>query len=98
MYWEKRNWEKYRRSLLENINCEKQNKHNFEQQLRLPIVRINYMKAPLNKIDIKSSDSNVYFTVLDEASTATNAKTKKPVRTDLQKAYQSLKLPRNANS
>lgn len=56
------------------------------------------MKPPLNKIDIKSSDSNVYFTILDETNTAKNVNTKRKVTTDLQRLLQSQNLPKLANS
>lgn len=86
LYWEKRNWDRYKKSLLNNIQCQKYNKYNFEKQLRLPFLRISFMKAPLNKIDIKSSDSNLYFTVLDnDESLARNVETKRKVTTNMPK-------------
>lgn len=41
------------------------------------------MPAPLNQIDIKTSDSNLYFTVLD-GNTSKSVKTKKKVTGSLE--------------
>ncbi|CAD8198186.1 unnamed protein product [Paramecium octaurelia] len=66
LHEEKKRWNQYRRKLVRNISIEKQNKKGFNNRLRLPELKTKELSPPINIMDIKTSDSKIYFKFLEE--------------------------------
>ncbi|CAD8117618.1 unnamed protein product [Paramecium sonneborni] len=65
LFEEKERWNHYKRKLIRNIKIEKQNKKGFDLRLRLPELKTKELSPPINIVDIKTSDSRIYFKFLE---------------------------------
>jgi len=66
VYHEKRAWDKFKQTIVKNVIIDKQNNGSAKLEMRRSLMRCKEAKPPINRIDIKTTNCQIYFNYLGE--------------------------------